>query len=72
MGDHDFFTQLNIDSYFLNVEKADKQKPIKQRESASTKLMRKQALKFYLNDCKSLNLNFKKVNTKGRTTIRPH
>ena len=72
MGDHDFFTQLNIDGYFLNVEKADKAKVPKERDSTSTKQLRKQALKFYLNECKGLNLNFKKVNTKGRSGVNPH
>ena len=41
-------------------------------ESKSTKEMRKQALKFYLNECKGLNINFKSFNTKGRTIVRPH
>ena len=58
-GEIKYFTQQNIDAYFADLESEDKKKDKGHRESKSRKQLRKVALKFYLNDCLGLKINFK-------------
>ena len=60
-----FFTQQDIDTYFLQIKRADERKPEDQRESEAKKAMRKTALTFYLKECLKLDIDFKKYTTKS-------
>lgn len=71
-GENGYYTQQDIDSYYVDLEKDDKAKPKEERESTAVKQMRKVALKFYLNECLGLNLNFKSYSCKGVINKRPH
>ena len=64
-GPDDNFTQGNIDEYFADLENADKKQAKKHQESTATKQLRRAALKFYLNDCLKLDINFKDYSIKG-------
>ena len=58
MGKHEYYVQQDIDSYFANIAKEDRNKPQGERESKSVQKMRIVALNFYLNQCLSLKISF--------------
>lgn len=59
------FEQDDINHYFAKIKEEDDRKPDDQRESIATKSARKAALRFYLNDCLGLTIDFKKFKTKS-------
>ena len=65
MGKCDIFVQEDIDDYFDKLKKADDRKPQDKRESEATKVMRKNALSFYIKDCLGLKIEFKSYETKS-------
>ena len=64
-GKSDTFVQEDIDDYFAQIRKDDELKSQNDRESESKKTMRKAALKFYLNECLGLGIDFKNYKTKS-------
>ena len=65
MGPNGGFIQDDIEGYFSRLMKQDEALPEDRQESKSTKVMRKAALVFYINDCLDLRINFKKFKVKS-------
>lgn len=69
-----YYSQATIDDYFDRLVKEDKKREPSKKESTATKMMRKAALNFLLNDCLNLKINFKNYSTKSESTreSNPH
>ena len=61
----EYFVQQDIDAYFDQKKKEDDDRLPNERESQSTKAMRKKALTFFLNEALELKINMKKYSNKS-------
>ena len=59
------FIQDDIDNYFARLHMLDQRKPVAEQECQSTKVSRKAALRFYLNKCLKLNIDFSDYKTRS-------
>ena len=65
MGKGPSYTQSDIEAYFAEFRRKDKEGPWEKRESKAMQGQRIAALKFYIIDCLGLKLDFKEFKTKG-------
>ena len=65
MGPVESYTQNDIEAYFAELRRKEKERPPEKRESKAMQDQRIAALKYYIIDCLGLRLNFKDVKTKG-------